>query len=564
MAHKVSSHRYLSFLRAYTPLHALGHEKLIKPLPSVQSWAYMLMLESKVDRAAWLLYGQAHGIKIVDNPLSASHSRAPNLPMCRTPVGKAALWKQVSQRLSDGTVKKWLDIRHLTQDPLASTPRKVSPMFWVPKRGISITDEVREIQHMSAPAGNSVNDMDPPSVFEDDLKFVTTRQAADSLHQHDFMCKEDVRWGYKNLVIHPSCWSLMGFELDGVYYVDTTIPFGLAIAPWVFSQYSGVLKNHIVRLAGKGPRVFCYLDDFLLIAPSAAACGHLQSILHSVFKSVGWVVNTKKTIDPCQVCEFLGVCLDSVNMTLYLSPERVHELHEMISGMLKIHHKTTKKEVQSFCGTLNWAAAVISGGRTFLRSWINAMNKVKHQHHFVHITSEMREDLHVWSHLLTAFNSSSISSSIRCGTIPASHNTTDACTSGLGGFFNGEVWFSNWPPEVTAHINIKELAAAVSQANRFAHLWAGHKVVLGCDNTATVSWINRTAARPPEAMPYIKELFWLATKHDFELQVVHIPGVQNTLADAASRQYHKLIPSLLSTWADTYQPISFHHTAPAA
>ena len=80
------------------------------------------------------------------------------------------------------------------------------------------------------------------------------------------MAKEDVRWGYKNVPIHPSCWTLLGFTLNGVDYVDTTLPFGLAIAPWVFSQLTMAIRDFIMlNNPNSSSHAFVYLDDFLLM-----------------------------------------------------------------------------------------------------------------------------------------------------------------------------------------------------------------------------------------------------------------------------------------------------------
>ena len=447
-----------SFVSALKALHAPGAEHCFIDTPFMVNWAIMMLHEPDVSRTAYFYYTVCHGAKWTDHPELALPSEMPNLYMCNSRQGKRAIKKAVSKRLSDGTVLLWDACKHTTIDPHLDIPRKVSPMFWVPKRGISIDVEIREIQHMSAPLGNAPNDLPNPTSFVDDLKYTTVRQAARDMGFGDFMFKEDVRWGYKNVWIHPSCLSLMGFALDGVYYVDATLPFGLRLAPWIFSGLTNILRNAAVRTAGglcKAMHV--YLDDFLGIATDESKAEAVRQILITTLESVDWSMNATKTVLPTQQCEFLAVVMDSILMALYLSPDRIAELHQVIQKMCKFHSRVGKKLVERFCGVMNWTAEVVGGVRTFMRSWITAMNKVKLSNHMVSVTSVMTSDLDILSMLLDTCNLHELKSVIKCDHIPITHNTVDACGFGLGGFFNGKVWQFHWPDEVIAHSDIKEL-----------------------------------------------------------------------------------------------------------
>jgi hypothetical protein len=192
------------------------------------------------------------------------------------------------------------------------------------------------------------------------------------------------------------------------------------------------------------------------------------------------------------------------------------------------------------------------------------MNKVKFDHHLVTVSAEMKADLQVWVLLLKTSNAAGFSSKFHSLSLPSSHNTVDACNLGIGVFFNGETWYKPWPEEINRHINIKELAAAVVHADKFAHLWSGSVVHLGSDNTQAVSWINRLRARPPEAMPWIKHLFWLSVKFDFELVAIHVPGIQNTIADAVSRNLLPTLAEALSLWHSTHLLLPLSSPSPSS
>ena len=105
-------------------------------------------------------------------------------------------------------------------------------------------------------------------------------------------------------------------------------------------------------------------------------------------------------------------------------------------------------------------------------------------------------------------------------------------------------------------MNIQELIAAVEHVQHFCVKWSGCAVHLGVDNTQAVGWLNKGAARPPEAMPYVKQLFWLALEHDFDLFVKHLPGVHNTIADAASRFLQEELDVAVRQWREQYTVLS--------
>jgi hypothetical protein len=64
-------------------------------------------------------------------------------------------------------------------------------------------------------------------------------------------------------------------------------------------------------------------------------------------------------------------------------------------------------------------------------------------------------------------------------------------------------------------------------------------VVLGCDNVATVSWIQRGSTTSHAAPAYLlHSLANIRRQLPFTLNMLYTPGVTNTLADCCSRSFH--------------------------
>ena len=193
--------------------------------------------------SAYLFYTVAHGFKITDHPEVA---QATCVTTCGTPkddVGQATLDRRMMAKVANGSLKRWVDVRHLTAQPTANRPVKVSPLFWVSKSDVPTSEEVRDIVHLSAPKGLSANDLPQPSRLPQDMTLPTVQTAADLTRPTSWMAKEDLRWGYTNVPIHVSSWTLLGIYWQGEYWVQVDLPFGLISAPKIFAQITNTIRD---------------------------------------------------------------------------------------------------------------------------------------------------------------------------------------------------------------------------------------------------------------------------------------------------------------------------------
>ena len=140
-----------------------------------------------------------------------------------------------------------------------------------------------------------------------------------------------------------------------------------------------------------------------------------------------------------------------------------------------------------------------------------------------------------WNNFLDTFNG-------KCDFLdsrPITDLQTDACASGLGAFFKGDLFYSNLlvdaQPLAYLHINYKEALCVVFSGQRWASSWYNKTVFVYCDNTAAVAMINKGSTRNPVMMTYLRDLFWLSATYNFRIRAVHIAGKLNTTADHVSR-----------------------------
>ena len=77
--------------------------------------------------------------------------------------------------------------------------------------------------------------------------------------------------------------------------------------------------------------------------------------------------------------------------------------------------------------------------------------------------------------------------------------------------------------------------------------WMRQKVLAHCDNQAGVEVINAGSCKDPKIMQQLRSLFFITAHFEITLRSIHIPGQQNTGADAISHDnlllFHRQVPT---------------------
>ena len=89
-------------------------------------------------------------------------------------------------------------------------------------------------------------------------------------------------------------------------------------------------------------------------------------------------------------------------------------------------------------------------------------------------------------------------------------------------------------------IQWQELFAIVAAALTWGHLWSRKRIRFFCDNQAVVQVWQGKSSRHPRLMDLLRRLFFTTAQYNFSVSLKHVPGTQNTIADALSRKKFKL------------------------
>ena len=181
-------------------------------------------------------------------------------------------------------------------------------------------------------------------------------------------------------------------------------------------------------------------------------------------------------------------------------------------------------------------------------------------HKFTRLTPspELLADLRWWDKFLSVYNGVSLLRSSPW-IDNESRFSTDACLSGIGGFFDGRFFHSAYPPfidPVSLTIASLEMLAVTISVKLWSEDLRGQRVLVRTDNQNTELAINTGRSRVPFVQSCLRELWFYASLFDFELRALYIPGHENTIADSLSRW--DTDPHFRVTFRDAVSPYYDH------
>lgn len=422
------------------------------------------------------------------------------------------------------------EIEHGNYVITPTRPKLVSPLGAVPKPD----GGVRVIHDCSRPPGISLNDN------ADDFpkqSFESVKHAVNLIEKGFFMAKVDLKSAYRSVPIssHSQQFTGLRWQMDGkVFYCrDKRLCFGSKRAPGIFHKLTQAVK---LMMKGRGyDGIVAYLDDFLIVSPTRQQCTETLGVLLRLLRSLGFMINYNKVVDPCTCLVFLGVELDSVAMCMRLADDKLAALRGELDYLCNVRRRLSRHRLEQLLGRLSWCSPLIHGGRHYLQGLITAIKKLKHKNHKALLKGELLSDILWWRKCVHIFNGTSFM--LDC--CPVTSVQTDACIEACGGYHEGDFYYCNWmcdmPVMVGEHINVKETMGVILAAQRWAPFWRNKKVIVFTDNTATEGIVNKGRSCNHLVNEGLKQVFWLSVKYNFHLSCKWIPGNHNVLADTISR-----------------------------
>ena len=338
----------------------------------------------------------------------------------------------------------------------------------------------------------------------------------------------------------------------------TRLPFGYLDSPRLFCGLTEAIIARVrEKLAGKGVKLFVFVDDCLVVGKDREATLLGMRALEEEFaaRGVQWAPHKKR--GPCKCIEFLGLMLANTThwRGVTLSRKRLERMQSDISSWLGRRPDqglldADPKEVASLLGRLVFAAQVVPNGRTYMQGMLQSFKGmvVDWRRGTVSVEGASGQrfrlgdsfwrDLEWWDASLAEHAFTPFARPQRSGEMVLAG--TDASGWGTGQVIWRDGGREEYHLRFTAAekrrpINWRELLGIVRAAQHGGELLRGKRLLVESDNMAAVASASGFKSKAADMQELVRRLLRLSQKHGSEVKVTHTPGAKLDRPDQTSR-----------------------------
>ena len=220
-----------------------------------------------------------------------------------------------------------------------------------------------------------------------------------------------------------------------------------------------------------------------------------------------------------------------------VTPDRLLELQTELLPKWLAKKSATKTELQSLIGKLAFVSKCVRPGRLFLTRILDTLRSLRRNHHRVKLSAEFRKDIRWWMRFIDVYNGVSLIPT-QLWSAPDSTFSTDACLTGCSGMSSEQYFHVEFPPDVLLRftaIHLLEALAIVIALRLWGRHWRGLRIMVHCDNFSVVSSLNSGRVQDKLLAACLREIWFLAAVHEFEIRACHLSSSENRGADLLRR-----------------------------
>ena len=394
--------------------------------------------------------------------------------------------------------------------------------------------KVRLIVDLSWPIGQSVNSCIIPGVF-DNVQFQLKYPSIDLLVQKIseigptvLLYKIDLERAFRNLIIDPYDYPVLGLRWKQRMYVDVSLPFGFATGAASCQSCTDLITW---ALGQRKIWVISYLDDFLGVGQPHKARSEFLS-LKNLLESLGLPLNVKKIEDPAEEVTCLGININAHMGLLSIPKDKLLEI-KLLCGYWAKRTTATRNQLQKLTGKLLCIHRCVQPARMFVNRILGVLRSAPMKGK-VTLPLGFFKDIEWFNKFLEKFNG-----------VVKIHNKeskchevyVDASLTRVGGIFDNNVYSTTIPEPILNIASIVHLEAAniLIAFKLWAHYWENSKVTIWCDNIAVVHAFTSCKIKDVWLMTCVRNIWQFTATYNIELIVNHIAGQENMYADILSR-----------------------------
>ena len=395
----------------------------------------------------------------------------------------------------------------------------------------------RIIVDLSWPLGKGVNDHIEKGFYdgiECSLRYPTVDHIVAAIQlkgPSSLLMKVDLKRAYRNLRSDPFDYSVLGLSWGDNTYIDLGVPFGVKGGALAMQMSS----DCITYLMGtQGYWACTYLDDTVCVSsPSKANSAYLS--LQNLILSLGLPINKQKLEPPSSEINCLGIMVNASTGELTIPVDKLKRVRELC-WVWRSRKYATRKGLQRLLGHLLHVHRCVKPARLFVNRILTLMREIPDKGR-IGLTNAFYKDINWFCQFLDAFNG--VVAIPKKLVLPKTV-FIDACLQGFGAYYDRNVYFEPVPTAFRLVYSIVhlEMLNALIAIRMWAVEWANKTVHMYCDNQAVVQVLNSGKSKD-EFLAACARTIWLNLAiNNIDLQVIHIGGKQNLLADTLSRWFH--------------------------
>ena len=196
-------------------------------------------------------------------------------------------------------------------------------------------DSCRLIMDLSQPKGISINE----NICKDEFHVQYTHfdKATELVYAGGKSCllsKVDIKHAFRLIPVMPSNWKLLGYFWEGYYFIDVRLPFGLRSSPGIFNRFADLIC-WVLRTVFKLEALVHYADDFFLVSSKIPhVASNELNCLCNAFKELNIPLAEEKVIGPTKNITYLGIDINSEDLTIAVPNDKYNELMTMFPTWL--------------------------------------------------------------------------------------------------------------------------------------------------------------------------------------------------------------------------------------
>lgn len=332
-----------------------------------------------------------------------------------------------------------------------------------------------------------------------------------------YMSSTDVSRAYKNFRSDPLDWPLLAFQWEGSYYTDVSMPFGSRASSCHMQRVADAIVG---MLADRDVIAKMYIDDLIILSPNLQKANRDLNVAQTLLKELGLPEAQDKIQRPATRVTWLGVEIDSVEMTVSMPEGKLTEVRQCVENA-RSRRSLTKKHLQSLLGKIIHVAKCIRPARLFVARLLEALRGMKGK--YIKITKDMGDDLDWFHELAAEWNG--------IGLIPRCIIGASDGRLAYGGQSTPLHDTVNNISELEATNAVVALQTFISERDR------GRHVRVLSDSLSSVQIFSTGKGRNQVMLDCACNIWMLQALFDIQITFKHISGNDNYIADALSRKH---------------------------